>query len=512
MRCSWCPREHEGYKVAREHLGCHFQTDVEGSPNILSQLIYFLWVPFCLWGMKRWPPARAVAILFIGATLILPELLTFGLIPGIPDFEKKSLISLWIFVGILLFHRNRFSAASFPRAAKWCIGLLLVGAVFTVLTNTDPITSGSSYVPGHRPWDIVHLTISRTLLIIAPFAIGFIMFRTSADLRTLLRTLVAAALLYSVLQLAEMVVSPQLNRWVYGFHQHSFLQTFRGGGYRPMVFMSHGLALAVFTVLATIAAAALAKTGRTRVLNIEAKWAAAYLGVVLLLSRSVAALFYGLVLVPLVWFASPKRQATVALVLASLLMAYPAARSLGLIPVDDINAIVLEQFGVDKVGSLTVRFENEAEMLNKAEERIWFGWGWFCRACYFDPWSGDLLSVRDGAWISALGDTGIVGFLGRFGLLLFPVFAVFRRVTRVPRESDRRLLAALALMVGVSTFDLIPNSTFNTLSFFYAGALSGTLTGILQEAVLARRQRIAERRRAAQEAREAQGLPTPTPA
>ena len=474
---------------------------MEGSPNILSQLVYFLWVPFCLWGMKRWPPARATAILFIGGTLVLPEIVTF-VIPGIPAFDKMSLISLWVFIGALVFHRDRFSATSFPRAFKWCIGLLLVGAVFTVFSNTDALNYGSSYIPAHRPWDIVHLVIKRTLTIILPFALGVTMFRTSSDLRALLQTLVAAALVYSVLQVGEMVVSPQFHRWLYGFHQHSFAQTFRGGGYRPMVFMSHGLALAMFTLLATIAAAALHKAG-LKVFNTPAKWAAVWLGLVLALSRSVAAFLYGLVAVPLVLFLSPKKQATVALVFASLLMAYPIVRSLGLVPVEEINALVLEQYGVEKVGSLTVRFENEAEMLNKAVERLWFGWGSFCRACHFDPWTGDLISIRDGAWIGALGDGGLVGFLGQFGLLVFPVFALFRRLQRVPREPDRRLLAALSLMVAVSAFDLIPNGNFNTLALLYAGALSGTLTGTLQEAVLARRRRKAERARQAQLGQEA---------
>ena len=141
-------------------------------------------------------------------------------------------------------------------------------------------------------------------------------------------------------------------------------------------------------------------------------------------------------------------------------------------------------------------------MLERASERWWFGWGTFCRACLYDPWSGDLLSVRDGAWINVLGDKGIVGFIGYFGLLVFPVFLLLRRLGSVPKQTDRRLLSALALMVGWSAFDLIPNGDFNALSMVLSGALFGSLVGILQEAGLATRRRRRERMQAAQRARE----------
>ncbi|MEM8609251.1 MAG: hypothetical protein AAGF92_19270 [Myxococcota bacterium] len=472
---------------------------MEGAPNILSTLVFFLYVPFSLWCMKRWPPAKGTTIAFLTGVLFLPEIVTFT-IPGIPAFEKTTLISMWVFIGIAAFHRERLTSLAFPSPFKWCVGLLLVGGVFSVFLNMDPLNYGSSYVPAHRPYDVIHFTITRTLTMILPFVIGMVMFRDSNDLRQLLQALVTLALFYSVLQIGEIILSPQFNRWLYGYHQHSFAQTMRGGGFRPMVFMSHGLALALFTSLATIAAAALHKA-RLSVLGFPAKWATGYLALILVASRSVAAMLYGLVSIPLVLFVRPRLQVALGLVLASTLILYPTVRAMELIPVDDINEIVLEHYGVDKVGSLTVRFENEAAMLDKALERIWFGWGWHCRGCHYDTWSGAMISVRDGAWIKELGDGGVVGFFGHFWLLVFPVLALFRRIRSVPREADRRLLAALSLMVGWSAFDLIPNGNYNTLYLLYAGALHSTLAGILQATAVARRRRREERARLAREAR-----------
>ena len=48
-------------------------------------------------------------------------------------------------------------------------------------------------------------------------------------------------LVYVPLCWLEVQLSPQLHRWLYGKHQHAFIQQMRDGGYRPMVFMQHGL-------------------------------------------------------------------------------------------------------------------------------------------------------------------------------------------------------------------------------------------------------------------------------
>src|SRR5690349_3189313 len=49
-----------------------------------------------------------------------------------------------------------------------------------------------------------------------------------------------------------MRLSPQLHVWLYGFHQHSFLQNERWGGYRPMVFMEHGLMVAMWMCMTAL--------------------------------------------------------------------------------------------------------------------------------------------------------------------------------------------------------------------------------------------------------------------
>ncbi len=452
--------------------------------NLFSLLAFFIWIPIAIWGMRRWPPARATATLYFGGLLLLPEVVFFKP-AGLPEFAKLEVIFVWILVGALLFHRQRLRSGPKSKGVRLLVGLFLVGSVLTIFLNFDAFRVGSRFVSGQAPYDAFHAILIALLSTILPFYLGSVMFRTSKDLRTLLRVMAVSAMLYSLLMFVELILSPQLHRWVYGFHQHGFNQTIRAGGYRPMVFMAHGLAVAFLTSLSVLAAASLHK-GRVRILRFPAAGVTAYLWVVLASTKSVASLLYTTVAVPIILFTRPKVQVLVGTVLVCLLLAYPIARANEWIPVDELKAWAQEEYGPARAHSMMFRLENEELLLERAMERPWFGWGTYCRACLFEPWSGDLSSTRDGEWIIQLGDSGIVGFASRFGLMLFPLLLLLRRLRFVPRDSDRRLLGGLGLMIGFAAFDMVPNADFSRLAFILSGALLGCLTGILQEASLMR--------------------------
>jgi hypothetical protein len=214
----------------------------------------------------------------------------------------------------------------------------------------------------------------------------------------------------------------------------------------------------------------------------------AYLWLILFLSKSAAAFLYSLVGVPLILIASPKTQFRVASALAVIMLIYPVIRGAGLVPVDDIKDWVGSEYGAEKVDSIMTRFVNEERLLERANERYFFGWGWYGRAYTYDPETGRAVAIRDGDWVITLGDYGRVGFLGKYLLLLLPLFVSARQVSRVRRDSDRRLLAALGLIIGFSVFDLLPNGNFNYLIFIFSGAIMGCSAGILRDQ--ARHQRV----------------------
>src|SRR5437870_12226972 len=60
------------------------------------------------------------------------------------------------------------------------------------------------------------------------------------------------------------ILNPQLHLWIYGFRQHSFAQQMRDGGYRPLVFMQHGLMVAMWMAMTTLVGAWLWKSKTVR--------------------------------------------------------------------------------------------------------------------------------------------------------------------------------------------------------------------------------------------------------
>ena len=119
------------------------------------------------------------------------------------------------------------------------------------------------------------------------------LFKTSRDLEDLVRVIVGYGVVYCLFIAVELRLSPQMHSWVYGYVPHQdFLQVLRWGGYRPVVFMTHGLALALMMFHVTVLATALAKVKITVWKVLKPKTLAAGLFVVLILCKSTGAILF----------------------------------------------------------------------------------------------------------------------------------------------------------------------------------------------------------------------------
>ncbi len=341
---------------------------------------------------------------------------------------------------------------------------------------------GRRRIQALTPYDAVSDTIRDLLYLVFPFFLGRALYRSARDLRDLMGVVVMGALLYSPLVLIELWLSPQLHRWIYGFHQHDFSQVLRDGGYRPMVFMENGLALARLLLTAALFAATLARAREKLPFSIPPAPVAAFLTVLLLACHSMGAAVYLLVCLPLLILARPRVHVRVGAMLATVVLAYPVLRAADLFPVKPLLD-VFARFSQDRADSLAFRFDNEAQLVQKALERVVFGWGGFARAHIFGEWGKDI-SVTDGQWIIAFGDTGAVGFLGLFGMLVGPVVLAWRRITAIPRGPTRVLVAGMALTTALNVVDLLPNGLYSALPLFYAGALAGVTCALSNDYAL----------------------------
>jgi len=303
-----------------------------------------------------------------------------------------------------------------------------------------------------------------------PFFLGRVVYKTPKSLRDLLVVIAGAGLAYVPLIGVELWMSPQMHNWIYGFHQHSFVQAMRGSGYRPVVFMAHGLAVALMVAVTATAAACLA---RTRPRRAAGWWKTGLLTVVLVLCKSAAALTYTLVTVPLSGFARARTQLAVAASIATLSLTYPLLGAIEALPNSQIVEVAA-RFSHDRAESMAFRARNEEALLRRARARLVFGWGTNGRNRIYTS-TGEDVSVTDGAWVIVLGQSGMAGFVGIFGLMTFPVFMAAYRLHRAKETAETLVVASVSLILATFTVDLLPNGLFHTFPFFVAGALYGAL-------------------------------------
>jgi hypothetical protein len=426
-----------------------------------------------------WP--NAIIASLIGGFLLLPE--QGGLdLPLLPALDKDSIPSLALFALALVLRPGEQSAFSktklgYTAAKGWLprtitgqvlLAVFIIGAFMTALTNSDSLQfpSTSVSIPGLRLYDGFSIVV-RSTNVFVPLLLGRKYLSDPKAHRLILVGLVVAGLGYSLLALYEARMSPQLNRMVYGFFPHNWQQHVRGNGFRPLVFLSHGLVLAIFFAMSIIAAFGLTKVDPKR----KGLWmmAGTWLLITLVLCNSLGALMIAVVLVPVVLLFRAQMQLLAAGVIAIIVLSYPLLRGADLVPTEQFVSAVRTQ-NLGRALSLQFRFNQEDQLIVKANERPLFGWGSYGRNRIYDDEGRDQSTV-DGAWIVAIGQGGWFRYLGEFGLLAVPL--LFLAVRR--RYDVDVTTSVLCLVLAGNMIDLIPNGSMTPVTWLIVGALLGRL-------------------------------------
>ncbi|WP_319825127.1 hypothetical protein [Thalassovita sp.] len=439
-------------------------------PNGFAYLVLALSPVLCLVAFRSLSPGRALIVSLMGAYLFLPPQPTAFDFPLVPAMTKESLPNLAVLIICLALYRDRISLLPESRIARVLLAIYVLSPIGTTLTNLDPIFFGRIGVPAMSLKDMVS-TIFRQVVEIAPFLLARNLLADRTGQRDLLIAFVIAGLIYSIPMLAEVRLSPQLNIWVYGFFQHNFEQMMRDGGFRPIVFLYHGLWAAFFTMKCVVAAVLLLRTEVGR-LKAMLMMSAVYLFGVLVLCKSLASLLYAVVLTPMVLLLPRRMQMLVVMGIVVVTLAYPAMKGAGLVPEKQILEYA-EKVGPDRAGSLRFRLQNENVLLDRALERPVFGWGNWGRNQVIDPRTGLFQTVTDGYWVIALGMFGWVGWFGLFGLLLWPLVMTWGYVRRADRDQLSPYIAGMCLILAVNVFDMLPNATLTPLTWLWIGAILG---------------------------------------
>jgi O-antigen ligase len=292
-------------------------------------------------------------------------------------------------------------------------------------------------------------------------------------LRELAVAILFGGLIYVPLCLFEIRMSPQLHRLVYGFHPSGFDMTYRWGGYRPMVFMRHGLMLGMWMTCAAVVAVWLWRTRSVRrIMHVPMGCIAGGLVIMAVLCKSTGAIL--LLGVGVALLTVLRNVRVPAILYAALLCApmYMVARASGAwsgSQAVEVAAMISE----DRAQSLAFRLQNEDLLIKRAMEKPAFGWGGWGNWRVYDA-AGQDITTSDGLWIITLGQSGLIGLASVVAILLLPVI---RAVRNAPVRFWSRPMfapcAALSVLMILFSFDCLANAMFNPIFVVIAGALSG---------------------------------------
>ena len=439
----------------------------------ISELALFAWVPTVLLLFAVLPARRAVIIAFVGGWLFLP---VFGIdLKGIPPFSKVSASAYAVLFGAALFDWDRLTTYR-PR---WFDLPILVWC-FTPLA--------SSISNGLGVYDGLSASLSEIVLWGIPYFLGRVYFNDWESIQELAVGVFIGGLIYMPLTWAEMRFSPQFHKWVYGFHQHSFAQTIRSGGWRPMVFMQHGIACAMWMTASAIVGVWLWTSGTLKsLLVIPTAVLAPMLALTAAMCNSAGALLLLIAGLGTFWWVRTFRSALPLVMLILFIPAYVTLRASQAWTGETLVTFAQKTFGDQRAASLQHRLNAENLLTQKALEQPYFGWGRWNRNRVIDPDTGKDLAVTDGLWVIVLGTTGWVGLTAIMLVILMPAILFWKRCP--PRWWMHPMAAAgaaFAVLLPLHMIDNLWNAMLNPIYVLLVGAMMGL--GATTRAVQARQQ------------------------
>ncbi|MBE9163327.1 MULTISPECIES: O-antigen ligase domain-containing protein [Microcoleaceae] len=426
----------------------------------LIPIALFGWLPIVFYLFVRFPPHRAVIISFIVAWLFLPQ--ASYPIPLLPPYDKVSASCYAILLATLVYDTSRITTFK----PGWLDVPMLIWCLCPILSQ---VTNGGS-------------PISPTFVQIVtwglPYFVGRLYFGSLDGLRQLAIGMFAGGLAYIPFTLIEGVKGPILHQMVYGVNAfEDWGQARRMGGWRPVVFMQHGLMVGVWMMTAALIGVWLWQTGALKKFQgRNIKTLVIVLTIAFFLCRSTGA--YSLFVFALIVLFSAKffRTSLPLLFIIGYIAFYLYIAASGQFSSHDVIDFITQIFGEERASSLKFRFDMEEILGAKARQAFLFGWGDSGGNRVYNEYGKDI-SVTDSLWIIAFGVHGVVGLASLFSSLLLPVvvFCLSKYPARTWVHPKVAPAAVLAVSLTMYVFDCVLNAMTNPIFAVIAGGLSSLL-------------------------------------
>jgi hypothetical protein len=398
-----------------------------------------------------------MACLIIG-WLFLPPSRGVNL-PGLPQFTKEFSVSYAVMLGVLLTDSSRLMSL---RLKPIDIPML----IWIVSPLPSSVTNGLG------AYDGISGIYFNLFVFGVPYFLGRIFIRTPKDVQTVAIWFVIAGLIAAPMALWESRMSPHLNESVYGYRAAKFHMAKRMGGYRPMLFMRHGLEVGLW--MATSSAVALwlwlTSSKQIKIMSFRLPTATTVVLITTILSRSLGSLILlaGTTTTALFVRSTGLRFALIALVLVPTV--YLSVRISNVWGPEQLTAIIAS-FDADRAKSLEARLGQEVDIAQHALKKPLFGWGGNNRFRPTDDF-GDVIPV-DGMTTITFGKTGFVGLGAFIGFTALPSILVILRIRR--RDITSAIWApTIGIMLGLAIFsiDMMFNAFYTPLHIIGFGVLA----------------------------------------
>ncbi|MEG4988098.1 O-antigen ligase domain-containing protein [Microcoleus sp. BR0-C5] len=424
----------------------------------LIPLAMFGFIPVVFYLFLRFPPLRAVIISFVVGWLFLPQ--ASYPIPLLPAYTKISAACYGILLGTLIYDTTRITSFK----PGWLDVPMVIYCLCPIVSQVS--NGGSPISP----------TVNQIVTWGLPYFLGRLYVGNLEGLRQLAIGIFAGGLAYIPFTLFEGVMGPTTHQLVYGVNAfNDWGQARRMGGWRPVVFMQHGLMVGLWMMTAALIAVWLWQTGTLKKFQgRNIKTLAIILTIAFFLCRSTGAYsLFGIALLILFsakWF----RTSLPLLFIIGYIVFYLYIAASGQFSSKEVVEFITQIFGEERAGSLKFRFDMEEILGEKARQRFLFGWGDAGGNRVYDGYGKDI-SVTDSLWIIAFGVNGAVGLVSLFSSLLLPVivFCVFKYPARTWSNPKVAPAAALGVALTMYVFDCVLNAMTNPIFAMIAGGISG---------------------------------------
>lgn len=330
---------------------------------------------------------------------------------------------------------------------------------------------------GYGAKEGVSLVFYQTLRWGGPYFLGRLHFQTREQLLDLAKVLFWGGLIYLPLCIFEIRFSPVLHHHLYGFNQHSFAQTIRGSTYRPMVFLQHGLMVAMWMAM-TAYLGWILHSGKFlgRFLGVPLRFMPWVMAITMVAMQSLGALLLAILGVGATILCRWSGGRFALLALAFIPLVWGFTRTAGILPTSVI-ASAAETVSSDRARSLKFRLDAEDKVSDHAMRKPLFGWSTRGFNKLEDADSPNRGATVDGLWLIGFSTYGMLGLLAILAVHFCPVLYILGRAPpRYWREEPYVLLAGgMAVVIALVSIDNLLNSMVNPMFVLMIAAVQSVL-------------------------------------